>query len=473
MFQNYLRRQHNVRDRSNYKTPLRKGQPDSKRVDLVENSMSLKPQPASPRSDAAAVVCDVTRLKQSPQVDADVSSRHKKVSSCDTELGVKSSSSQVNGVNDSSHEVSNSSAALEASHASDVNTKTTIYTASDAPSALVMPYDTVPGTESSSGSGDTVQAATVKSDEMKAVNKPSRYPVSEASVVAYDVAASLKASDDHMGEIPATVIKSDDREDGTKMSGCPLNELSVSTVTNGVPAAAEMSRDVEADSKSCSDSVSDMSSSSFASRDLEAGSKANTSEVGIVPVAAVTSHDAEAGTKSTSTGHPSPGRYLRKMTTLNFNYTGSPFVNRTAFPRTNAAYFARTGSADSIGLSEVSLSSSTDTGLSVASTSQDQDSSCKQSNSLSAELPSPSRHVRCRSDSHIVTVQASDEVSMDIRAANSQTAERWQDRNMTSLHWRDRNTASPSSKLFNYSVGSVSAPSTPQRVRLHISFFAC
>jgi len=441
-----------VRDRHVCKTPpLSKGRTeDTNGVDAVGSSMLLKSQPNSSSSDAPDVVRDATGLTESPQVDADVGSHRENDSSCDTELGVQLSSSQVSDVSDLSPP-------SEMSHASEVDTKTTNYTVSDVPSPIVMSDDTEPDTKLSSCSEGSVLTAEVKSDGMKATSNSSSCPISKESVVVCDIAAGFKPSNGHMGEVSAADVKSDDTEVGTQVSGCSLSESTVSAVVDGAPAAAVMSYDAEADSKSISDTVSDLSSSSLTSRDREAGTKATTAEVSSAPAVTVTSHDTEAGTKSTPTGHPSPGRYLRKST------TGSPLTNRRSLTRTNVAYAAHTSSVDSIGsqkLSEVSLSSSTDTGLSVGSTSQDQDLSRKQSNNFSvgAELPSLSRHLRCSSEPHIVAMQGSDAVSVDIATTDEETTE----------PSRESKATSPSSKLPKYNVGSASAPSTPLRVKLRI-----
>jgi len=441
VLQSYLRRRLNVRDRHGIKTPHHKGQADSKHVDLVENSIPLESQPHSSPSDAPD---DVTHVPESQEVDTE------KVLLCDMEFGDNSSSNHVNDIN----ELSSTS---EMSHALEVNVEIKSYSTNSVQSTMITSYNKEPENKLLECSIDSVQIAAVESDDAKAISNSSSCPVSEASVVACYVAAGPKSFKDLMGKVLAAGMKSVDTEAGTKMSDCSVNELSVDTAMNGAPAATGSSHGVETDSKSCSDTVSDLSSSSLGSRDQEAGSMANSSEVSSIPASVVNSNDTETGTKSTPTSQPSPGRYLRKSV----NYTGSPLTKRKSVPRTSTAYVGRTSSADSIGsqkLSEVSLSSSTDTGLSVASTSQDQGLSRKPSDnfSVSAELQSPSRHVRHSSEPHIVvTQQALDAVSMDVRPAVEQATE----------PSSDGKTASPSLSVSKYTIGTVSAPATPLRVK--------
>ena len=447
MLQSYLRRHLNVHDRRGIKTLHHKGKMDSKLNDHVDKSIPLESHPFTPPSDSHRVTRDVTHLTESLEVDTG------KVLFSDAELGDNTASSQVNDANDLS-------STSEMSHTLEVSVEITSYTESDSQPFIVTSCDTEPGTKSNC-SADNAQTAAIKSDVVNAVSDSSSFPVNE---VSRDVAADLESSSDHMGEALAADVRSDDTESLTEIPGCLSGELPVSATMNGTPAVTGLSRDVETDSKSCSDTVSDMSSSSLASRDQEVSSVANSSEVSSVPV--VMSHDTETGTKSISTGQPSPGRYLRKSTTA--NHTGSPSTSRKSFPRTSTAYIGRTSSVDSVGsqkLSEVSLSSSTDTGLSVASTSRDQDLSRKPSDSfsVSAELQSPSRHVRHSSEPHIVTKEVSDAVCMDIRATTEQTTETP----------TEKKTAAPSSRFSKYAIGTVSAPTTPQRVKLCILFSAC
>jgi len=437
--------------------------------------VETKPQSAAP--DTPDIVLDDSCSVELPQVDADVVSRHEKVLShdtkqndcltespqvdaeevslCATEPDVKSASSGVNDVNDLSF-------ASELSTASEVDTTTKSNTVSDVPSPVVTSCDTELGTELSICSVGNAHTAAVENDDMKVVSESSACPVDEAPVVACAAVDRPSSSCDDTVEISAAVVKSDDTEDGTQISGCSLSELPVSTAMNSAPAAAVTSRDLETDSKSYSvkEAMSGMLFSLLRSRDQEPSSRENTSEVSSGSASGVKSPATEAGDKSTPTSQPSPGRYLRKSTTV--NYSGSPSTNRKALSRPSAVYAARTSSAGgSQKLSEVSPSSSADAGLSASS--QDQDASGEQANNglgESAELASASRHVRHSSEPRVVTEQVAEAVSMDVRAVSEQR---------TGLS-RDGKTASTSSRL--YTVGSVSAPSTPLRVKLQISFLA-
>jgi len=255
-------------------------------VDDATGFVPPQPKPTAPCSDAPGAVRDVTHL-ETPSPPNVVESRDENVPFSDPEPDAKPLSCEENSVSDDP-----SSAVVMSDGPEADTTKTSSHSANDLPPGATTSLDVKLKAKLSSLLDCGISGAGSKS----AAAQVSKVPASREN--SYSMAVDSGAP----GFLP--------------------NEARVSAMGR-LPADA------------------------MTSSGTEAGSKSPGSAVGEEPSADSTSRDLESRTTSVvSTGHPSPGRYIRKSGAGGLRTT--PQADRKLYRRGNPAYVARSDSVDGL-----------------------------------------------------------------------------------------------------------------------------